>query len=88
MSGSLDRVAAEVAKEEADRLALLKAAFAAGYRVGHKTGEDEAVAFEHGTRRGPQSAEQAWADAVQWRIETDTSMRLDPNDIKAWEDVD
>lgn len=70
-----------------DHLELAKAIFAAGFRLGHKYGQDAAVAADWGTHsREPQTPESAWERDVKWMLETKFEP-LDPDEPKDWEKV-
>jgi hypothetical protein len=67
---------------------LIKAIFAAGFRIGRNNGIDAASAYECGScSYSAQDWETAWKEDIQWMIDTDTSSHLDINDIKSWENV-
>lgn len=67
---------------------LIKAIWAAGFRVGRDNGSDEACAYEHGTfSQKPQDPVKAWDEDVQWRINTDTSQHIDVDNPKHWEEI-
>jgi len=67
---------------------LVKAIFAAGFKIGRNNGMDYACAYDHGGHtQSAQDWETAWKEDIQWMIDTDTSSHLDFNDIKSWENV-
>lgn len=82
---------AELAKlipDESSEIILAKAIFAAGFRCGHKYGSDAATAFEWGTHsREPQTPEAAWAQDVQWAIDTDTTSHVDITNPSDWNSI-
>jgi hypothetical protein len=67
--------------------ALAKAIWAAGYHAGKKAGENEAAAYEWGSRIPSETPEQAWENFVQWRIEIGGVYALDINNPEHWRDV-
>ncbi len=69
--------------------ALIKAAFAAGFRLGFTNGEDAAICYERGTRsQKPNTPQGARDEDVQWRIDTESkNYHLDIFDAMAWSEV-
>jgi hypothetical protein len=67
---------------------LVRAVWAAGWRAGHDSGSDAATSYEWGSRsQKPQDPEKAWAEDVQWRIDAESSYKLDIENPEAWRDA-
>lgn len=67
---------------------LVRAVWAAGFRAGHDSGSDAATAYEWGSHsQKPQDPDKAWAEDVQWRIDAESSYKLDIENPEAWRDV-
>lgn len=66
---------------------LVKAIFAAGFRLGKRAGEDEATSYHYGNRKHEQTAEQSWNEDIKWHIETDGSYHLDINSAESWDNL-
>ncbi len=66
---------------------LAKAIFAAGFRIGHESGSDSALARECGSySQEPQSPETAWEEKLGWMLKEDCheSYKLNISDLESW----
>jgi hypothetical protein len=67
---------------------LIKAVFDAGFRIGRHNGEDCALNYERGSRSTlPQSADLAWKEDVQWRLEENSSYKMDMCNPTDWSSI-
>jgi len=67
---------------------LVKAVWAAAFKVGHRCGSDSATAYEWGCRSQEcQDPEEAWKSELDWRIATEGSYHLDISDPESWSKV-
>lgn len=87
-SGASEQIEAMVKKEREPMIALLRAAFSAGFRLGNKAGADEAAAYEWGHKAAfPHDADDAWKQDVEPYLTIDYAGRIDPLNPKDWENV-
>lgn len=68
--------------------ALVRAVWAAGFRTGKQSGEDNATAYEWGSRsHEPQTPDDAWNVHVEWRLKAESSYAINTNNPEAWASV-
>jgi hypothetical protein len=73
---------------EEQLLVLVKAVFAAGFRIGYDNGSDNCSAFEHGSHRREVSIpKDAWKEDVEPDLNPDSYSHLDIKDPKSWENI-
>lgn len=67
---------------------LIKAIWASGWRAGHESGSDAAFAYGWGSRSDkPQNPESAWAEDIQWRLDTEGYYKLEMENPQSWNHV-